>query len=186
MTEKKTKKKREGSSAEPVVSAKGRVDYTKPDPKSGKLRPYGGTGEGNPDHAHLPPEAFCTANRAKDGKPCRKLKVTGAEVCGTHGGRAPQVMRKAMARLQNNADRLAQALVDIATDEEVSEIVRLRAIDSALDRAGLKAKDKLDITHEMKPYERVLAGAVRIDRTAPTENDVDPTFKALQQNDDRY
>lgn len=143
-------------------------------------------GSGNPSHAHIPQEDRCTARRATDGKPCTKLRVAGAEVCGTHGGRAPQVMRKAMARLQNASDRMVQQLLAIAMDDEEPPPVRLAAIKEALDRAGIKSTEKVDIAHSMKPWEQVMAGAVRIERTAPAENDVDPTIKALQQNDDRY
>ncbi|PVZ10158.1 hypothetical protein [Actinomycetospora cinnamomea] len=175
----------EESSEQPIVSNKKgrRVDYTKPDPKSGKLRPYGGTGEGNPSHANVPLEDRCTANRAKDGQRCTKLKIRGAEVCGTHGGRAPQVMRKAMARLQNSTDRLVQALLEIALDPERPDAVRLVALRDALDRAGVKSADKVDIMHSAKPYEALATKIMR----APSERvDEEYTARAVDMDDERY
>lgn len=175
----------EESSEQPIVSNKKgrRVDYTKPDPKSGKRRPYGGTGEGNPSHANVPLEDRCTANRAKDGQRCTKLKIRGAEVCGTHGGRAPQVMRKAMARLQNSADRLAQELLAIALDPEEPTPNRIRALDSALDRIGLRAADKVDIMHSAKPYEALAAKIMK----APSERtDEEFAARAVDMDDERY
>lgn len=139
-------------------------------------------GSGNPSHANLPPEAFCTA-RKTNGQPCRNPKITGAEVCGTHGGRAPQVMRKAMARLQNNADRLVQAELAIALDEQQPAPVRLAALRDALDRAGLKSSEKVELQHSMKPWESILTEITRV----PSERaDEEYAQMADEHDDDRY
>ena len=169
------------SPSEPVAKTKRGENYAKPDRKDG--HPWGGTGKGNPSHRNMPPEAFCAARRAKDGKPCRQLKIRGAEVCGTHGGRAPQVMRKAMARLQNATDQLVQALLAIALDEEQPAPVRLAALRDALDRAGLKSSDKVELQHSMKQWESILTEVVRV----PSERvEEEYAQRALDMNDDRY
>ncbi|MEJ2868420.1 hypothetical protein WCD74_11640 [Actinomycetospora sp. OC33-EN08] len=175
------------SSSEAVVNAAvKRVDYTKPDPKSGKRRPYGGTGEGNPKHANVPQERRCGRRRRKDGRPCQRLPMTGAEVCYVHGGAAEQTVQAALTRARNASVRLMQAEIDIALDPEQPSPVRLAAVRDLLDRAGAKSSDKVELEHSMKPWERVLAEATRVDREAPAPNLLDPAIQELQEEDDRY
>ncbi len=87
------------------------------------------------------PEVRAKRCKAKNrnGSQCQRAAITGAVVCYTHGGAAPQVKQKARARIENESDSLARALIDIARDEKVSNAVRVKAINSLLDRAGLKA-----------------------------------------------
>ena len=40
----------------------------------------------------------CSARRQRDGKPCGRYAIRGGTVCPIHGGKAPQVLRKAKAR----------------------------------------------------------------------------------------
>ena len=49
----------------------------------------------------------CRAHSARTKLPCKAHAMNGAAVCGTHGGRAPQVKRKAAERI---ADMLADAI----------------------------------------------------------------------------
>jgi len=46
----------------------------------------------------------CTAKSSRTGNPCRQAPINGGTVCGTHGGRAPQVRRKAQERLADLID----------------------------------------------------------------------------------
>lgn len=63
--------------------------------------------------------------------------MKGGTVCRNHGGKAPQVMKRAKQRLLDAADEVAGHLVTLATDYEVDPAVRVRAINSVLDRAGV-------------------------------------------------
>jgi hypothetical protein len=70
------------------------------------------------------------------------------------------VKAKARERLERAADLLALELLGIATRAE-SESVKLAAIRDALDRAGVSAKQALELsaaTTEPKPYEEMLMG----------------------------
>jgi hypothetical protein len=107
----------------------------------------------------------CTAHR-QDGKPCRRYAIRGGAVCRVHGGGSPLVVAKARERLALAADRMARELLGIATGAE-SEAVKLAAVKDALDRAGLSAKQAVEVGVELKPYEQVLtdiAGVARITR----------------------
>jgi hypothetical protein len=108
----------------------------------------------------------CTAHR-QDGKPCRRYAARGANVCRVHGGAAPQVIVKARERLALAADRMARELLGIATGAE-SEAVKLAAVKDALDRAGLGAKQSLELSAKPpEPWEDIMgdiAGVVTISR----------------------
>lgn len=106
----------------------------------------------------------CTAHR-QDGKPCRRYAISGGHVCRVHGGGAPQVIAKARERLALAADRMARELLGIAEGAE-SESVKLAAIRDALDRAGITAKQAVELSaaQEPKPYELMFSGIAKITR----------------------
>lgn len=101
----------------------------------------------------------CVAHR-KNGDRCKRQAIKGATVCRAHGGAAGHVKRKARQRIEESADRMARALLNIAESGE-SEAIKLRAIESALDRAGLKPPSQAEITVAAagpRPYETLVAG----------------------------
>ncbi len=100
----------------------------------------------------------CEAHK-KNGDRCHNPARRGTNVCDYHGAKAPQVKAKARQRLEEAADRMAKELLNIATDSE-SEHVKLAAIRDALDRAGISAKQALELSAAgaAKPYEELLQG----------------------------
>jgi hypothetical protein len=65
---------------------------------------------------------------------CRKPAIPGALVCEIHGGKAPQVKRKARERLLEAADPASAKLRELLDSDD--EAVALRAATAILDRSG--------------------------------------------------
>jgi hypothetical protein len=104
------------------------------------------------------PERRCTAHR-KSGDQCKNAARHGTNVCDFHGAKAPQVKRKARQRIEEAADRMAAELLKMATDGNVADSVKLAAIRDALDRAGLAAKNAVEVeVAPRKPYEAIFEG----------------------------
>ena len=87
--------------------------------------------------------AQCKAHSSRSGKRCKKQAIAGATVCATHGGGAPQVRKAAALRVIALVD---PALANLASDlKSKNPTIRQRATFDVLDRAGLKAVDKLQL-----------------------------------------
>ena len=101
------------------------------------------------------PERQCTAHK-RNGDRCKNAAIRGSNVCGYHGGNAPAVKAKARLRLEMASDRLARELLNMTTDPNVADPVKLAAIKDALDRSGLAAKNAVSVEVGIsKPFERV-------------------------------
>jgi hypothetical protein len=98
-------------------------------------------------------EVQCTARSKATGERCRRASSLGGNVCIMHGAAAPQTRAKAQRRLQQAADVLVQRLLSFALDGNVADPVAMQAINSALDRAGLKAGIDVDVT--LKPFQQI-------------------------------
>ncbi|RZK75288.1 MAG: hypothetical protein EOP28_00370 [Rhodococcus sp. (in: high G+C Gram-positive bacteria)] len=86
----------------------------------------------------------------------------GSTVCVKHGGRAPHTLQAAAERML--ALRLkAIGVVDGCLDDpELDPAIRLRAAQIVLDRTGIGPSSTIAHVQEVKPYERLLAGATVI------------------------
>lgn len=79
---------------------------------------------------------LCTAHTTR-GTACRAPAITGATVCRSHGGSAPQVKKKAHEVVLN--DLIGPAILklsDLMNDPDVPAAVQLRAAAEILDRSG--------------------------------------------------
>lgn len=103
------------------------------------------------------PAVLCSARR-KNGTPCKRPPVAGANVCRAHGGAAPQVKRKAQERLLEGVPKMLRMLRQLASDETVPPAVRLAAIRDWLDRAGIDRKIEVDISSSS--FEQLVLGAI--------------------------
>jgi hypothetical protein len=79
--------------------------------------------------------------------------LNGQRICQYHGGNTKAAKRKAQARLDEAADRMAAQLLRLALTAE-NEAVQARCVDSALDRTIGKAPTTVEIG-PTKPYETV-------------------------------
>ena len=113
------------------------------------------------------PERQCTAHK-RNGDRCKNAAIRGGNVCGYHGGNAPAVKAKARLRLEMATDRLARELLNMTTDPNVADPVKLAAIKDALDRSGIQAKTAVSVEVSTKPYERVFDRSSRARETQPT------------------
>ena len=92
-----------------------------------------------------------------DGSQCQNPALRGATICRYHGANK-KVVEKARQRLSLAADRMAEKLLGMAENAE-SESVRVRAVESALDRAGVIKPTQIEIgLMEPKPYEEIFEG----------------------------
>ena len=58
----------------------------------------------------------CTATAKSTGERCKRAAVKGGNVCSMHGGKAPQVERKAQERLDRMADSTTADMQSIIKD----------------------------------------------------------------------
>lgn len=107
-------------------------------------------------------EGRCTARSTRTGEPCKRPSMLGGNVCYHHGGNAPQVKAKAQRRLQQAADALVQRLLGMALDGDAPDHVALAAIRDALDRAGLGAKQAVEVSVEPAPWEQLLGDVAHL------------------------
>lgn len=106
------------------------------------------------------PRNRCHAHK-KSGAQCKRPAIPGGKVCRHHGGAAPHVQNAARVRLEMAADKAAAELIGMAIDSTGHLFykrpdVKLAAINSLLDRAGLKPTDKVEVTQDNKPFERLV------------------------------
>lgn len=115
----------------------------------------------------LPFEGQCVAHR-RNGEQCRRHANTGMSVCNSHGGRAPQVKRRAQQRILEASDKAAYALVQMMQDETIPPAVRVSAARDLLDRAGLVSKAELSVEVNVSKWDQIDA-AILVDFDEPED-----------------
>lgn len=111
----------------------------------------------------------CTAHSSRTGEPCKLPPVKGSNVCRSHGAAAPQVKAKARRRLEDAADRMARELLKMATDDNVGAGVKLAAIKDALDRAGVSARNAVDVEVGTRPFEQIFDAISSLTTESPPQ-----------------
>lgn len=86
-------------------------------------------------------------------RPCLNRPGKGTNVCHAHGSQIPVVKAAAERALAEAAEAVAFRLIGL-TDKAEDEKVRLAAMNSVLDRAGIKGGMQVEIT--TPGYQRVL------------------------------
>jgi hypothetical protein len=103
----------------------------------------------------------CQATAKSTDQQCKRDGVPGAEVCETHGGKAPQVQKRARERLQGKTLEAADVLISILEDlyeefQDAEEVYqkchiarRIQALVSdILDRGGVPEVKRRELTGE--------------------------------------
>jgi hypothetical protein len=81
----------------------------------------------------------CNGHYKETGERCRRVAEDGSVVCDQHGGRAPQVRKRAAERILFTADEAAIKLVEWMNDDSVDKRERIKIAQDLLDRNGIIA-----------------------------------------------
>jgi hypothetical protein len=79
-------------------------------------------------------------------RPCLRPATPGADVCVVHGGYIPQVKAAARARLALATDMVVGRMLEIALDPNTAHKDAVSAMNSILDRAGIKGGVEIDVS----------------------------------------
>ena len=94
--------------------------------------------------------------RRSGGVLCRATRLRGTNVCAIHGGKAPQVQRKAQERIDEAAFSIVSSLVDIVlSDERYDAKDRIAAAKELLSRTHAVRQPQQEVKHtgEVVPSE---------------------------------
>lgn len=97
-------------------------------------------------------------------RPCLAPPMNGSKVCQAHGGKIPGVKAAAERALAEASEVVALRLLDL-TGPEIEDVkTRLAAINSVLDRVGIKGG--VDIEVQLPGYKKVMADLFGDDSSA--------------------
>lgn len=112
------------------------------------------------------PSTQCSATTrggANAGQRCRRMAITGASVCYTHGGQLPSVraaaerlVSEARLRLIAAAPGAADILDEIAQDPTATHSARVRAATEILARAGVASTTVVHTEREDVPPSQII------------------------------
>jgi len=105
-------------------------------------------------------------NNVRLTRPCWKWPMKGTTVCLTHGGGVGRVRKAAIERMASALDAITGDLIKIALNEGAADKDRITAINSIMDRVGVRGGVEVDIKDP--GYLKVLA-----DLFENTNNDED-------------
>lgn len=94
------------------------------------------------------------ADNARQYRPCDNWGANGTDFCQKHGGQLEPTIIAAKRRLLYGADDMVEILKRIAQDETVAPADRVRALNSYLDRAGIRAG--MDVNVDAPKWQGVL------------------------------
>lgn len=103
------------------------------------------------DHQNNP---ILDADNARQYKPCENWAANGTDRCMKHGGSFEPTVIAAKRILLYGASDMVEILRRIATDETAAHADRVRAINSYLDRAGIRAG--MDVNVDAPKWQSVL------------------------------
>lgn len=86
----------------------------------------------------------CSATNRK-GERCENPAMRGGWVCRNHGGKAPQVMNKALERIRELQPKAVQVLEQLL-DRKEFPTVQMAAVRDVLDRTEGKAAEQVRLT----------------------------------------
>lgn len=78
-------------------------------------------------------------------RPCSKWRMRGSLVCTHHGGLTDGGLAIAKRRLQESADSVVGKLIKIALSKKTLDAEAIKAINSILDRAGIRAGSDIQV-----------------------------------------
>lgn len=84
-------------------------------------------------------------NNQRIMRPCYNWPMKGMKVCLFHGGGVKRVKKAAVERLVGALDAVSGALIKIALDETNDPKVRVQAINSIMDRVGVRGGTEIDL-----------------------------------------
>lgn len=108
-------------------------------------------------------------------RPCQNFAANGTRFCQKHGGSFEPTVLAAKRRLLYGAEDLVEILERIARDERQPPAVRIKAINSYLDRAGIRGGQ--EITIETPGWQRVLGKMFGVDQQLETVESTEPVPK---------
>jgi len=88
-------------------------------------------------------------------RPCTGSPMNGSNVCHAHGGKTPGALKAARERLENASNALVNRLIGIALSPNTLDSDAIKAINSALDRAGIRAG--VEVSLETPEWQKMLA-----------------------------